>query len=93
MRWCLSSYDWVGTKVAGDEARTVWGMGPLQKLASKRVEIGYNLSGRWWFVSLVRAESKQLEDVEGGHVLAGGSIGDDALAMQVHACPTRTLPS
>jgi len=40
VRWCLSSYNWVGTKVAGDEARTVWGMGPLQKFASKRVEIG-----------------------------------------------------
>ena len=61
-------------KVAGDEARTVWGMGPLQKFASKRVEIGYDLSGRRWFVSLVRAESKQLEDVEGGHVLAGGRL-------------------
>ena len=60
--------------MAGDEARTVWGMGPLQKFASKRVEIGYNLSGRRWFVSLVRAESKQLEDVEGGHVLAGGRL-------------------
>lgn len=74
MRWCSSSYDRIGTKVAGDEARTVWGIGPLQKFASKRVEIGYYLSGRRRFVSLVRAESKQLEDVEGGHVLAGGRL-------------------
>lgn len=29
-------------KVAGGEARTVWGMGPLQRFASKRVEIGYD---------------------------------------------------
>ena len=47
--------------MAGDEARAVWGMGPLQKFASKRVEICYNLSGRRWLVSLVRVELKQLE--------------------------------